>query len=111
MRRFAHSRTVNSIEWACPPDESKGVHLRPVCKEKAHRRAMRAFQFLGDACDFVAEVLPLSSNCCRERQCAPDSESNARYCDTRTTLRMSHAHTTYVLSRMVEAASSTYVGL
>lgn len=41
----------------------------------------------------------------------PNSESIARYCDTRTTLCMSRAHGTYVPRCMVKAANCAYVRL
>jgi hypothetical protein len=36
-------------------------------------------------------------------------ESNARNCDTRATLLMSHAHGTYVPSTVVNVANSIYL--
>jgi len=36
-------------------------------------------------------------------------ESNARNCDTRATLRMSHTHGAYVPPNVVSATSSAYV--
>jgi hypothetical protein len=47
--------------------------------------------------------------CWRKRQWVPNLESTARYCDTRATYCMSHAHGTYVPSCMVEAANRAYV--
>jgi hypothetical protein len=51
------------------------------------------------------------SNCCRKRQYAPLSESNAHHCDTCATPRMSRAHGTYVASSMANMAKRAYVHL
>ena len=55
--------------------------------------------------------MAIFANCCRCRRLVPHLESNARKCDTQTTVIMSQAHGTYVLSSVVNAASSNYVFL
>src|SRR5262249_9449188 len=66
-------------------------------------------KFLTNGYCFAAEMWRHNRNCCRKRQCAPLSESNAHHCDTCATPRMSRAHGTYVASSMANAAKHAYV--
>jgi hypothetical protein len=93
----------------CLKSESAAQKIAPSSSRRGRDRSSVDAQIFNEWLLFCGGDVASQSNCCRKRQYAPLSESNAHHCDTCATPRMSRAHGTYVASSMANTAKRAYV--
>jgi len=111
MTSYFNTFCVRSIRFDSTGD-ARSVTDRAVTNMRwARQEDISERSFLNECLRFCGGDMARASYCCRHRQCAPHLESNARKCDMRATLRMIHAHGTYVPPSVVMETDCTYVAI